>query len=98
MDVLLIVSGVVNVFLLVLFCGALFYLNRAGKALNDYEEFYEQSVSEIERQMVYVQNIMRTNEILVHDEDARRMYKATQAIYESLIAYRIAGKASKSNQ
>jgi len=88
------VSVAFNVLFLVLLGGAVYLLNRAGRAINNYELFYQQTLADLEKHLNYVQQLMSTNVILSDDDDVQKIFKSIKAFYKLMLGYFNAGNGS----
>jgi len=81
------VSIGINVLLFLIVCGCFYYLNRAGRSISEYEQFYEQTITELEDHLHYVKDLMQNNVILSNDESVQQVFRAIEAFYTMLIGY-----------
>lgn len=81
-----------NILLAALLVGAAFLLSRAGKIINDYEDFYNKTLTELEQHILYVRNLIQGNVILSNDDSVKKIYQSMKDYYYMLCEYFHAGK------
>lgn len=80
-----------NVLFFCLLLGAVFLLNRAGRQINTYEQFYQQTLDDLEKHLKYVQGLMRNSAILSDDDDVKKIFSSIKSFYQLMLGYFNAG-------
>lgn len=88
---LLYISIALNVVFFAIVIGAVVLLQRAGKAINSYESFYQQTLSDLEKHLSYMQQLMKSNVMLAEDEDVKKVFKSIKSYYQLMLGYVNAG-------
>jgi hypothetical protein len=89
------VSLGVNVALLIAVVAMLVLLNRAGRIINGYESFFQETLTDLEKDMRFLHGLMTNSVILAADENVQRVYKAMKHFYRMLLDYHNAGNGHK---
>ena len=71
-------------------------LQRAGKIINEYEDFYEDTIDSFETHLRYLHELTQNNVVLSADDDVQKVVKAIQAYYDMLIAFVNEGRTDQS--
>lgn len=68
------------------------FLNRAGKALNAYEELFTSTESATESAIDYIEMLTKRSVVLEADESVQQLTYLMQTFKQILIGYRHAGR------
>lgn len=78
--------------LLLISLGLGFLLVKAIKRIQAYEDFFEETIKDIDDILVFLKQIFDTRQLLYEDPDVQKIYKATGMIYVILTNYVNSGR------
>ncbi len=92
-----VLSGVIGLLVLTLaFC--VFCLARAGRLLNEYEQFYQSNLEDVELQLNMFHRLLKENDYIANDEQVKEAFRAMREFYKTLLGFYNARKVEKAKR